>query len=249
MRLLFVCLLLAGRLFSSEATIEKANMQYLRAEKAQGPERAQLFNEALSTYLAEKPQNPSGVFWYNVANLFFYVGDFGKAIAMYRSAQTQMPRDMRVRQNLQLAIENAGVRNAQIERPVVDACGLRWCSPFERQLLLLGMVSMTFVLFSLHTWFPSVGFGWIWKTCLFLTLCVMSLLCWYELCIPPRAVTVQAAAIRVSSAPGSQTTVASVVPGEEVEVLASDPVHSWVRVRTAFGITGYIPGSVLFFIE
>jgi hypothetical protein len=206
-----------------------------------------LFNEALSIYLSQEPKNPSGQYWYNIGNVFFYIGDYGRAIAMYRCAQLQLPRDPRVMHNLQLAIESAGVKNLQLDRPIADTAGLRWCSSFERSLFFLGLCGMTLVSFSLNVWLPSAGFRWIWKWFFVLTICWVGLIAWYDFCIPSRAVVVQAVSLQTSPA-DSEGGITTLSPGEMVEILSADPKNSWVRARTVFGITGYVSGSTLFFV-
>jgi hypothetical protein len=138
----------------------------------------------------------------------------------------------------------------QQERPLVDALGVRWCSPLERSCLSLGAVVLTLVFFSLNLWLPSFGFLWLWRTAAILTIAFLVSQAWYELIVSPQAVVVKAAPLRASSEiVFTEPAVTTVRPGEVVEVQGTDESRHWVRVKTASHTTGYLPGQDLCFIE
>lgn len=231
--------------------VELGNEKYLAGERATSPEeRQQLFNEALAIYLASAENHPSGMLLNNIGSIYFYLGDFGTAIGYYRRAAVLMPREALIQKNLRVALSCADVTQLQQERPLVDALGIRWCSPLERGSVALGAIAITLVFFSLNLWLPSFGFSWLWRAAACLTAALLVSLTWYALFVPPQAVVVKAAPLRASSEMAfTETAVTTVRPGEVVEVLGTDASHHWVRVKTASQTTGYLPGQDLCFTD
>jgi tetratricopeptide (TPR) repeat protein len=253
-----LCLALSFCLFATPMTtpsrsprVEEGTEKYLEGEKAGTPEeRQKLFNEALSIYLAYAKDHPSGMLLNNIGNVYFYLGDLGTAICYYRRATVLMPRDSIIQKNLRVALAQADVTHLQQPRPLFDALALRWCSPFERAALSIGLIASTFIFFTLNLWLPSLGFLWLWRASAILTLALLWALVWYALFVSPQAVVIKAAPLRASSDTSfSGPSVTTVIPGEVVEVLDTDASHHWARVKTASQTTGYLPGQDLCFIE
>lgn len=230
------------------SSLEEAMSNYTKAEQSEkADERKELFNKALATFLSI--DNPSGQLLCNIGNIYFYLGDDGTSIAYYRMAERLIPNDPSLEKNLHIALETAEVSRLQIERPLEDFLGFRWISVFERRLLALGAIGITLVLFSFNVWFPRLGFCWPWRLFGGATALFLLLLWLYAFFVPARAVVIHASSLRVSSGFSSKETVTTVRPGEMVEVLASASDKDWVRVRTSFGVTGYLPGKIVCFID
>ena len=136
--------------------LEDAMDAYSRAEQSTvRTEKEELYNKALTIFLGHAKVEPSGKLLYNIGTTYMQLGDYGSAIAFFRRAEVLMPRDTALELNLERAISLADVRGYQIEYPVTGAIFFRWCSPFERELLFLGGVALSFILFSLNLWLPS----------------------------------------------------------------------------------------------
>jgi hypothetical protein len=240
--LIFLCTLMTP-LFSETpniAPLQSAMKAYDEAQK-NPQDREKLLNEALKTYLTYETKNASPELLANVGDIYFYLGDFGMAIAYYRRAEYLLPRDPTIQKNLSLALHSANVTGLQIERPLADAAGLLFLSPYEKQLFLLGALSLTFILFSLNLWLPSFGFKRIFQLVSVLTSLLFIAVFWYSVFLPPRAVVVKACPLKMTSQVSSQNdVVTSVRPGEMVEIVTIDPSHVWVQVRTVTQSVGYI---------
>jgi hypothetical protein len=230
---------------SANFGIDQALEKYAKAESTTDrSEREKLFNEALKTFLVEATAQPSGKLFYNIGNTYAYLGEYGFAIAFYRKAEGLMPRDPALHQNLQKVIDLAGVSGYQIESPVADMIGLRSFSPLEQHLLLLGLAVFSLVLFSLNVWLPSIGFKWVSRVSIACTLLLIISLASYHFFMPPRAVIVKAAGLRITQMSVNEARFI-LHPGEMVEVLDMGNKGGLVRVRTATSVTGYLPQEVI----
>ena len=244
LRFLFVGLLFSfGNCFCNN--LEQAVEIYAKAEaSADHVERQTLFNEALKTFLLEAEAHPSGKLFHDIGNIYAYLGDYGCAIAFYRKAEQLIPRDPILHQNLEKVIDFAGVNGYQIEYPFIDSICLRQLSPLERELLLLGMAAFSLVLFSLNLWIPTTGFKWFSRFAIACTLLLILVIALYHFFMPPRAVVVKAAGLRITQVSPSAAKFA-LHPGEMVEVLGMEETQGLVRVRTATSVTGYLPKEVI----
>jgi len=233
---------------AADTPLEQAQQEYLLAEKESVEKQHSRFNQALALYMSEQPSNPSGKLLYNMANIHFYLKEFGLAIALYRRAESLLPRNDRIQENLTIALEHANVQAKQIERPIADLFGFRWLSAFERGLLLLGMTFAVFLFFSLHLWFPQAGFQLVWKSMLALTTIIFTSIVCYALAIPPRAIILRTTALRTTPHKEAALTQTTVQQGEMVELLSTDHSKQWLEVRTPFGIAGYVSVHGVYFI-
>jgi len=241
MRLL--CLLIATSFFYAQETLDIALEKYaagVRAEDA--TEKSALLNEALQMFLTVEREKPSGELEYNIANTYFYLGDLGLAIAYYRHAQNYLPRDPRLQRNLQIALERAQVKDKQIEWPVRDLIGFRWCSPFERFLICLGVIIFTFVLFSLHIYFS--GFRVLWIISGTLTGIILFCITVFPLFFAERAVVLRV--VPICTQPDSKPET-SLSAGEMVDVLGIE--DQYARIRTSDQRVGYVPKKKIMFVD
>lgn len=244
-RFLFVCLLFGFSGICMGASLEEAFDKYSKAENSSDhATREALFNEALKTFLTEAATHPSGAIFYDIGNIYAYLGDYGLALAFYRKAECLIPRDRALQLRINKVVDLANVDGYQITYPVADAIGFRWLSPGERSLLLLGLATFSFVLFSLNLWFPFVGFKWVSRLSIGCTLLLLLLLGAYYFFIPPRAVVIQAQGLKLT--PMSSTESGFVLhPGEMVELLDTPDKKGLIHVRTATSLMGYLPGEAI----
>jgi tetratricopeptide (TPR) repeat protein len=236
-------LLLGVRL--GAADLEQAMDQYTQAEAATDKLKQQtLFNEAMKTFLEEAKTHPSGKLFYNIGNIYAYLGDYGSAIAFYRKAEKDIPRDPALKMNLNKVLELAGVAGYQIQYPVLDTLALRQFSPMERELLLLGLATFSLVLFSLNVWFSSGAFKWLSGVAIAVTLLLIIVLVSYHLFLPPRAVVVKATPLYITQL-SSTAARFTLRPGEMVEVIDKGAQKGLIHIKTATSVTGYVPEEVI----
>lgn len=229
----------------SEESMESALEKYGAAERSGvQSEKEALFNDSLKFFLEYAKKKPSGKLFYNIGNTYFYLGDYGSAIAFYRKAQKLMPRDVFLRKNLAQAIEQADVQGYQIEDSFIDKVCFQWCSPAERSLMLLGGAIFCFLVFSLNIWFPFPLFGYVWKIAFGGVILLVCVFTWHEFFLAPRAVIVKATVLHVVGSTSSGATF-MLRPGEMVEVIGIDERKSWVRVKSTTSVIGYVPGEAV----
>jgi hypothetical protein len=247
-----MCLGICSLFFSfgfAEDSIEVALEKYGAAERTEvRSEKEELFNDALKIFLGFAKKNPSGKLFYNIGNTYFYLGDYGLAIAYYRKAEQLIPRDPLLRKNLAQAIDQADVHGYQIERPFEKIVCFQWCSPAERRLLLLGIAIFCFFIFSLHIWFPFRLFQYVWVGSFALLLLLLFSFLWHQYFSLPDAVVVKASVLHVAETASTGATFV-LHPGEMVEVISVDPEKSWVRVKTSASMTGYLSGDTVYVID
>ena len=247
MKTLLLCMAFCTFTLFAREPIEKGLEKYQAAEKSQVPEeRSKLFNEALSIYLPYTKENPSGELLGNVGNCYFYLGDIGLAIGYYRNGLVQSPRNQMIKNNLSLAIDKGHLFGSQITTPIADGFALRWLSPYERTLLAIGLIAVSFVLFSLDVWLPGFGFRPVWTVFAAATCLLLLMLGAYGLFMPVEAVIVKETQLRTAVAQEPTTSAVVLHPGEMVEILSYDPTQEWLRVRTVTGLPGYLPSTSLF---
>lgn len=247
---IFVLTLIAQPLQAEAPSINHAMEKYAASSRVQEPaERQKLLNEALNLYLPYAERSPSALLLNNIGSVYFSLGEFGRAIALYRQAEALQPRDARIQANLAQAIEQAGVAHVQITRPIDHVLGvLRYLSRTERYAFALGGILLTFALFSLDLWLPGNGFRWPFRLASCATACLLLLLLAHYLLVPQRAVVLAATPV-LSSCVFDQEPLAVARPGEMVEVFLTSPEPTWVKVRTCSYVVGYAQSRDLFFIE
>ena len=229
--------------------LDDAMDAYSRAEQSTvRSEKEELYNKALKIFLANAKKDPSGELLYNIGTTYMQLGDYGMAIAFFRRAELLIPLDRALKLNLEHAISLANVRGHQIDYKLMNMIFLRWCSPFERGLLLLGGLSLSFIFFSLNLWLPSSGLRWVSRFTIGCTLLAFFLVVSYSFFIPSRGVVVKATALRVMSS-GSDESKFIIHSGEMVEILYISPDEGPVRIKTATGVSGFLPRDVVCVVE
>jgi hypothetical protein len=250
--IVFFCCMAVSNGFCSDidSSVEAGVRKYREAVESTNPEKkAILLNEALAIYLPYAKEDPSGKLLSNIGDVYYSFGQYGYAIGYYRRALVLQPKDKAIEHNLQVAVKSAQVENVQISQPFFEAIGYQWWAPNERRGLALGLVLVTFFIFSLNVWMPLIGFSIPWRILLVCSVLYVGpmLLCaaFQEM----TAVVLRAAPLRNLSGPRENVMGISVDPGEMVYVEGSANFPELVRVRTVSGICGGLSREDLMFIE
>ncbi len=212
----------------------------LREEKAD--KKSALLNEALKIFLDCEEDMPFGQLLYNIGNTYFHLNDLGLAIAYYRRAEVQLPRNPRVLKNLATALQQAEVEGRQIYAPLVDFLGVRWLSPFERGLVSIGLIVASLFFFSIYLWLPGYGFRWIWRISALITLFFILAIGLYALFVPLRAVVIKESPLRASMKKEAES-LSILAPGEMVSVVSYHADNKLLEVRTSMDVKGYLATS------
>jgi len=248
-RALWVLIFSCSTLCAAQRDVQIGVEKYAAALRVQEPsKKSALLNEALEIFLSNEGDKPSGQLLYDIGNTYFHLGDIGLAIAYYRRSQVLLPRSPRVSRNLIVALQEAEVEGNQIYRPVADFLGVRWCSPFERGLVALGLILMTIIFFSFHLWLPGYGFRWIWRGTALLALLFITAITFYDLFMFPRAVVIKESSLKGSMESRGEP-ISLLSSGEMVHVISYSSDNQWVGIRTSVDVQGFLPASRVVIVD
>ena len=104
----------------------QAQRAYREAADREGEERDSLYREAAGAYAALTGETPNAYVLYNLGNVRFRRGEYGRAIAAYRRAEELLPRHGPTRRNLALARKNAPGGGAGAEPHPAAAAFFFW---------------------------------------------------------------------------------------------------------------------------
>ncbi len=227
--------------------LKKAYEEYVLGEKAKSvPNRIDAFNKSLSIY-AElftkyEPNGGNGKFYYNIANNYFQLGEYPWAILYYNRAINLMPRDGRVLQNLNIALDKLGIKQEKevnvFRKFFFFHFGL---SKPEKLQLFLTLSSLVIVLSSFYIWKRII----IWKRLSFVSLFLITLLLIsliYSFYFAPiKAIFVKSTAIhRGAGVEYAKIDQEPVKAGEKVEILQVLDDGKWLKVLTNDGNIGFV---------
>jgi tetratricopeptide (TPR) repeat protein len=141
-------------LMSSVFFADDAYDYYRRGEEAATvADRAQFFNNALLEYKKMETEAFSGKLLYNIANTYFQLGEYGQAILYYQRALVERPRDKKIKTNLTVSIEKAGiVENTQSKVWDILFFFHYRLSITERQMAFLIFGVSALVMWSAYIW-------------------------------------------------------------------------------------------------
>lgn len=246
---LFLFLLVASsRVLSGAVVIDPAYERYSEAEQTKdSAQRKKLFNDALTLYLQSESEKSSGLFYYNIANTYFQLGEYGYAILYYYKAEKKLPRDSFIKNNLGVALEKAKVLEPSktiVQEYLFDPL-LFFHTDFshnEKIIISLLFLFLAFALYSLYIWSDQVR--WFKKMALFfffLVLIFVSSIAWAEFLSTPEAVLIRPTLLRVDAG-GQYAPVqnAAVIPGMKVKIVTVEKNGTWLKVLLPSGAEGYI---------
>lgn len=231
---------------SLTADLQQAYQKYQQAEHTRDEEeRKKLFNEALTFYLQAEPKHPSGLYYYNMANTYFQLGQYGYAILYYYKAQKLLGHDDRVAANLAISLQKAEVvqpNTSFIHRIFVEPFSYVTFSHNQKVVIVLLFLFLAFAFYSLYIWSPSAV--WCRPSALFCFVVGLAFTCslvWSEFLSPPEAVLVRATPVRVDAgmqyAPVAD---ALSLPGMKVEIISVEKNGAWVKIRLPSGREGFV---------
>ena len=236
-------------LLSSLSTVDQdltlAEANYKKAETASTlVEREDGFNQSLQIYKKlEKDYSPTlgnGKLYFNIANIYFQLGQYPLAVAYYLRAQNLMPKNEKVEFNLKITQNKLGVQSVK-KTSIFDRIFIfhNFSMPQKLQALFV-LSTIAFILGSCFFWYPFHGL----KTITFivtvaLLLLLLSLFYTYYLA-PSVGVILKANELYQDAGTQYSKVLSSpLLPGTEVDVTGVS--GKWLKIKTADGVVGYIP--------
>lgn len=219
---------------------EEAYSMYQKGEAAeQLSEREYCFNQALKYY--SEYEFPNGKLYYNIGNCYYQLNQIGMAIWYYHKALHLLPRDAKIKENLQKAQQLANVPESLWDK--IGHQLLFWhysLSPSEQTRSFIIFSLLAFIFGSLFIWFKKALYKYL--AIVFLVSCAAfgSSRTW-EHYHSKVAVFIQPALLRCDA--GMQYKEVDqelIVSGQKVKVLEVSPDAEWLKVQTHDHKTGYV---------
>lgn len=236
----------------TERILQEANKSYLAGEKAQTiAARKDAFNKALALYgQLEEKHNPvfgNGKLFFNIANSYYQVERYPWAILYYYRALQLMPRDDKVRRNLNIALQKIDL--PPVSEPPVSHYLLffhyflslpeRLQLFFTLSVFLLALISAFIIRkekFIVHL-LVIIGIFWL----------VMLLDLGYTRYLAPvEGVVVRSTMLyRDAGEQYAKVPEPPVVSGNKVQVLEVVQNGEWLKILAPSGTVGFVPNTAL----
>ena len=134
-----------------QALSQEAYSSYQKGEQAQTiSERNTAFNQALEYYLQVESVASSGELFYNIANAYFQLQEYEKALLYYARAKELLPREQKIDVNLEIALSKISNPESWHSQYWLKLFTLKqWFSKKEMNYLFLTVLTLSFASFSL----------------------------------------------------------------------------------------------------
>ncbi len=229
-----------------QTQLNEAYASYMQGANADiVSEQQEAYNRALRLYgqLEQEPGN--GKLFYNIANTYYELGEYGWAIYYYRLAQQLLPRNDQIRQQLTRTLVKQSLPTP-VEQPVVQNV-LYWqykMSQPERVLLFIALLGATFLIASLYVWVrrePIKILVGVLGTC---SAIVLGSILYIQYFAPTQAIVVEAYGLYHT--PSEESAIVSgepLIPGTSLQVHDILDDGTWLKVVTPTGQMGYLPSE------
>ncbi len=246
----FILITWFGSFFEDDPTpyIQGIENDYRAGEKAKSPaERKEAFNHSLESLLIleEKfsPTYGNGLLYLHIANNFFQLEDYPKAILYYNRAISLRPRDDNAQKLLSAA--QAKLNISEIKNK----------SLFKRMFFMNGYLSLPerlqlFTLFGILTLAAASAYLWIkrqWNYHAFVvslvccSLILLGLIAEYYFS-PLEGVLIRSSSLFRDAGEQYAKVIDDPLPsGQKVIVLSVSPSGKWLKIETSNGVMGYVP--------
>lgn len=224
---LFVLVLLSARAADVNTTFAAGNQAY---EQGKFAEAAALYRAAITNGAAT-----SGA-WFNLGNAEFKVGNLGRAIAAYRTAEFATPRDAALRANLAFVRKKASGDHPQ---PGAISSGLRLLTANEWATAASAALAAFFAVLAIAEWRGVRGSrtSLVCLAAVCLLLVGVAATSFYETYMSRHGVVVaKQIAVRFGPLDDSQSAF-QLSDGAEVDLLDATP--EWWQVRDRQGRVGW----------
>ena len=229
---------------SYEDSLAAAYSSYVKGERAETvAERRESFNESLALYteLESIIPSPDGRLSLNIGNCFFQLEEYGWAIYYYNKGLKLLPRDARIKKNLEIARQKAGLK-AEDEQAFFSLL----MSSNEKWILFKFCFSILVFLMSFLIWRRSklvrriaFGFGGL--------IAILGLILGYSHTFP-RVEGVFVRPAKLHRDAGEQYALVKgelLFQGEKVQIMDVMPDGKWLKISTSDGTMGFVPHSAI----
>ena len=226
-----------------QALSQEAYSSYQKGEQAQTiSERNTAFNQALKYYSQIEAVAPSGELFYNIANAYFQLQEYEKALLYYARAKELLPREQKIDVNLEIALSKISNPESWHSQYWLKLFTLKqWFSKKEMNYLFLTILILCFASSSLLIWFKKP----IWRTTSLLLglifIYIFSLFVSRTYFLKAEAVAMQNVMIyRDAGIHYGSVSDSPLSSGFLFEVLGEEE-NGWIKVRLNNEVWGYVP--------
>jgi len=225
--------------------LQEAYQAYSAGELAKTvSDRKKDFNKALTLYSqVEFRHQNDGRLYYNIGNTYFQLEEYPLAIYNYYRAQALCPNDDKINQNLQIALDKAGIKEDskedifnQIFYPHYHLA----LSDRLRAFFISGLALLAFI--SAYIWYQQ---KWLWNVIILSGLVCLFFFCstlYTRFISPLEGVMVQSALLyRDAGTEYAKVKDEPILGGSKVQVIDFLKQGTWVKVMTNDGTLGYVP--------
>lgn len=244
-RIVFIISFFSASLHASyEDSLASAYASYVKGEKAKTvAERRESFNNSLALYseMESLIPTPDGRLFLNIGNCFFQLEEYGWAIYYYNKAEELLPREARIKKNLETARKKAGLKvedkNTFFSSKI---------SPKEKEAAFKTCFLIWTVLMSLFIWKRSriiqrfvFGLGSI--------MAIWGLTLGYSYAFPEvKGIFIRPTKLHRDAGEQYALVKSELLPqGEKVQVIDVMTDGKWLKVSTTDGTMGYVPHSAI----
>jgi tetratricopeptide (TPR) repeat protein len=246
----FLLITLFGNFFEESPAphLQGIESDYQAAESAKTPpERQAAFNRSLESLLAlERKYTPTmgnGLLYFAIADNFYQLQEYPKAILYYQRTLNLRPRDSQVEVNLQMAQTKLDLKEKHVRSPIQKLFFFHYylSMPERFQLfsLLLGIAIITIsaFLWLKQSWLRFIGYLALGLS----TIIILSLLISYYF-TPSEAIVISSSGLYRDAGKQYAKVIEDPLPsGLKVKVLSIEPSGKWIKIETNNGVTGFLP--------
>lgn len=254
-KLFLICLICTRINLYAEDTssiLEDAYKSYQSGENAKTIiERQRAFNKSLKLYSQlEDTYHPNfgdGKLFYNLANSYFQVEEYPLAIYYYKKALQLMPRSDKVKQNLVVAQQKAGLPSSTIVSLYDQVFFFHSKFSLPERLKTFFLLSVLLIaLIAVKIWNPQYKLKFLITLVAVCSIALLISVLYTSYFAPMEAVLVKASPLYKDA--GTQYATVSELPilgGSTVQVLAIKPDGQWLKILAPSGDLGYVPSTAI----
>lgn len=244
-------LLLFATVYGTSDTLEKhielAYQSYRRGDQSEEiEERNAEFNRALKLYLQLEAEPGNGKLFYNIANTYFQLEEYGWAILYYLKAERLLPREARIAHQIELAEAKQSLpirfSSAWKKRLFFWHFMLSQSERIELFILFIGVSTLSASLLLRKRRFAIELITYLFSIA---ALVVLFSLLYFHYVAPIKGVVVKP--FGLYHGPAESYALVSdqpFIPGTQLKVQAFVEEGRWVQVETEGGDRGYIPSEI-----
>lgn len=242
--------MLVSQFDTVDQELNNAYKSYQKGENASTlGERIDAFNESLAIYKSLEakyaPTYGNGKLYYNIGNSYFQLSEYPLAALYYMRALNLMPRDEKVKINLEITNNKLDVKRV-ISDSIFDKTFFfhHSLSLPERLQTLFVLSCALFILGSFFIWKPFFGLKILTGVTVFCFILLLGSVFYSQYIAPSYGVILKANQLYQDAGIQYRKVLDQpILPGTKVTVLEVFQNGKWIKIATPDGSVGFIPSE------